>query len=76
MAAGTLVVNELLCFVLHKLELMPPESITQLCTSFYDDDTIETAARLIFDLCADPNNREDRYKKRQGDRKKLEFMRG
>ena len=67
-------VNELVCFVLHKLELMPPDSITQMCTSCYDDDTIETAARLIFDLCADPNNREDRYKRRPGDRKKLEFV--
>ena len=55
--------NELLCFVTHKLDVMPPDSIILLCVNFYGDDDIETASKTLFELCANPENRGDRYKR-------------
>ena len=68
------VVNELLAFVTHKLQLMPPDSISQLCVSFYEYDVVENASKVLFELCGSAN-RADRYRRRQGERKKLETLR-
>ena len=54
---------------------MLPDSIIQLCINLYGDDVIEHSSKSLFELCADPGNRVDRYRRRQGDRKKLESMR-
>ena len=73
---GQYVVNELLAFVLHKLQFMPPDSIGQLCGRFYDDETVEQASKILFELCASSENRvrEDRYRRRQGSHKKAETL--
>ena len=63
------VVNELLRFIIHKLQWMPPDSVTQLCMGFYDDHVIE----LLFELCGS-GSREYRYHRRQGGHKKMETM--
>ena len=73
---GQYVVNELLAFVMHKMQLMPPDIIGQLCGRFYDDETVEQASKVLFELCASSGNRvrEDRYRRRQGSRKKAETL--
>ena len=43
------VVNELLTFVIHKLQYMPPDSVTQLCVGFYEGQIIERASKLLFE---------------------------
>ena len=68
------VVNELLTFVIHKLQWMPPDSVTQLCIGFYDDQVIERASKLLFEMCGS-GSREDRYRRRQGEHKKMGTMR-
>ena len=68
------VVNELLTFVIHKLQYMPPDSVTQLCVGFYDYQIIERASKLLFELCGS-GSREDRYRRRQGEHKKMATMR-
>ena len=65
-----IIVNELLSFVAYKLNVMAPDIIIQLCTSFYCDDEIDTAKVLLFDLCADQTDRQDRLIKRAGLKKK------
>ena len=64
------IVNELLSFVAYKLNVMAPDIIIQLCASFYCDDEIDTAKVLLFDLCADQTDRQDRLVKRAGLKKK------
>ena len=73
---GQYVVTELLAFVMHKMQLMPPDIIGQLCGRFYDDETVEQASKILFELCASSGNRvrEDRYRRRQGSRKKAETL--
>ena len=71
---GNYVVNELLAFVTHKLQWMPPDSISQLCVSFYDNAVVENASKVLFELCGS-ENRADRYRRRQVERKKLETLR-
>ena len=68
------VVNELLTFVIHKLQWMTPDSVTQLCIGFYDDQVIERASKLLFEMCGS-GSREDRYRRRQGEHKKMGTMR-
>ena len=53
---------------------MPPDSISQLCVSFYDNEVVENASKVLFELCGSAN-RADRYRRRQGERKKLETLR-
>ena len=66
-----IVVNELLSFEAHKLNLMAPDTIVQLCSSFYDEMEIDSAKALLYDLCADRDDRRDRMIKRSsGPRKK------
>ena len=55
-----IVVNELLSFVAYKLNLMAPYTIVQLCSSFYDEMEIDSAKALLYDLCADRDDRQDR----------------
>ena len=62
--------NELSSFVAYKLNVMPPDTIIQLCASFYCDDEVDTAKVLRFDLCADQADRQDRLIKRAGQKKK------
>ena len=62
------VIDELLCFVVNKIDLLPPETIVQLCTSTYSDVEIESAKRRLFDMCADENT--SRRKCRKGPKKK------
>ena len=70
-----IVVNELLSFVAYKLNLMAPDTIVQLCSSFYDEMEIDSAKALLYDLCADRDDRQDRMIKRSsGPRKKLLSM--
>ena len=70
---GEYVANELLSFVVHKLQWMPPDGITQLCVNFYEEDAIDYALKVLFELCGGPG-REDRHRKRQGERKKVSTM--
>ena len=71
--ARNYVVNELLVFETHKLQRMPPDSICQLCVSFYEYEVVENASKVQFELCGSAN-RADRYRRRQGERKKLETL--
>ena len=66
-----IVVNELLSFVAYKLNLMAPDTIVQLCSSFYEETEIDSAKAILYDLCADRDDRQDRMIKRSsGHRKK------
>ena len=70
-----IVVNELLSFVAYKLNLMAPDTIVQLCSSFYNESEIDIAKALLYDLCADHDDRQDRMIKRSsGPRKKALSM--
>ena len=64
------ILNELLSFVSYKLNIMPPDTIIQLCASLYSDDEVYTAKVLLFDLCADQADRQDRLIKWAGQKKK------
>ena len=44
-----IIVNELLSFIAYKLQLMAPDTIIQLCASFYSEADIDSAKVLLFD---------------------------
>ena len=50
-----LVINELLCFVIQKLDLLPPDSIVQLCKSYYDKKSIWSAKNELFEAVNRPD---------------------
>jgi hypothetical protein len=70
----SLVRNEVLAFVTQKLNYMPPDTIVQLCTSFYSEDELCDASSKLFSLCADENDPTQRYRKRKGENKKKTTM--
>ena len=47
----TVVVNELLCFVNNKINLLPSETVIQLCVKQCKPDEIKTAKRKLFEVC-------------------------
>ena len=61
------VIDELLCFVQNKIDLLPPTAIADLCTATFQDGDIEASKRRLFELCADENC--TRLRKRQGPHK-------
>ncbi|XP_070547424.1 uncharacterized protein [Ptychodera flava] len=66
-----IVINELLCFLVCKMDIMPMEPLLKVCADFYDDNDVESAKKLLFDLstaflCAT----DTRYIRRQGQHKK------
>ena len=46
-----IVVNELLCFVQNKMNMLPSETIVQLCSKHYRTDEIETAKKKLYEVC-------------------------
>ena len=48
-----IVINELLCFVTNKCDLLPAESISQLCCATFEESEIEQSKKLLYDICAD-----------------------
>ena len=62
--ANGYVVNELLCFVKNKIDILPQPSIVQLCVGAYSDQEIEHAKKLFFDMSADEST--CRHRRRQG----------
>ena len=63
----SILIDELLCFITNKLDILPPIVIVQLCTSTFSDSDIEVSKKKLFDLCADETN--SRYRTRQGAKK-------
>ncbi|KAI8494375.1 hypothetical protein Bbelb_276010 [Branchiostoma belcheri] len=56
------IINDLLCFVANKMDVLPADIVSKLCTETYQDEEIEAAKRLLLDTCKP----DERYKKRQG----------
>ena len=71
---GGCVINELLSFVSYKLNWMPPDTIVQLCSAFYNDETVDSVKALLFERCANHNDRQDRLIKRAGPNKKWDNL--
>ena len=65
-----LVVDERLSLIAYKLNWMVPDTIIQLCSSFYSDEAVDTAKAHLYELCADSADRQDRCIKRSGANKK------
>ncbi|XP_035664532.1 uncharacterized protein LOC118408028 [Branchiostoma floridae] len=60
--SNDVIINDMLCFVVNKMDVLPTDVITKLCIETYSDDEVEAAKKLVFDLCK-PN---ERYKKSRG----------
>ena len=63
----SVIVDELLCFLANKIDVLPPQSIADLCRTTYDEGEIEAAKKRLCDLCADENS--SRFRRRQGPKK-------
>ena len=65
-------VNELLCFVSNKMDVMTQDLLVKLCTDFYGKGVIENAKKLVFAKCKSLNLdiTLPRFVKRQGHKKK------
>ena len=49
-------INSLLCFIVNKIDILPPKSLVKLCVGSYSDKKIEDAKSLIFRLLHDDSN--------------------
>ena len=47
------VINELLCFVDTKSDLIPRDDLVKLCTDFYSDDDIWHAKQTLYEACTE-----------------------
>ncbi|XP_070534996.1 uncharacterized protein [Ptychodera flava] len=66
------VINELLCFMVCKMDIMPMESLLKVCVDFYNDNDVESAKKLLFDLStAFVLATDTRYIIRQGQHKRM-----
>ena len=60
-----ILIDELLCFVSNKIDILPPTTIKQLCVSTFTEDDIEKSKNLLYDICETT----DRKIKRKGPEK-------
>ena len=51
------ILDELLCFVQNKINLMDVDSVVKLCTDFYSDETITASKEKLIDLDVHANIR-------------------
>jgi len=68
-SAPNLMINELLCFIIDKMNVLPPNTIIQLFLSKYNELEVETSKKVLFDNL--PSEISVRLQKRQGDKKAL-----
>ena len=62
---------ELLCFVVNKIQTMPYEFISKLCTDFYNEEAVETAKDILFETAFTANaDKKPRKIRRRGAGKK------
>ena len=61
------IVDERLCFMQNKIDVLPPQTIADLCVTTFDDTAIEKSKKRLFDLCADETT--SRFRRRQGPKK-------
>ena len=52
---------------MNKIDVLPPQSIADLCLTTYEEGEIEAAKKRLFDLCADDNS--SRFRRYQGPKK-------
>ena len=69
-----MVINELLCFISHKLRILPDSTVIQLSKNFYNTNTIESAKKQIFTLCGRDDVPADRYKTRKGAERNRQYL--
>ena len=61
------IVDELLCFLSNKIDVLPPQTIADLCATSFEDIEIDNSKKRLFELCADENS--SRFRRRQGPNK-------
>ena len=64
------IIDELICFVQNKIDILPPISIGDLCTSTFSEHDIEASKRRLFELCADDSC--TRMRKRIGPKRSVQ----
>lgn len=64
--AGQVIIDEFLCFVQNKIDILDELSIVQICATSYTDAEVETAKRSLYSVCSDGS----RNIQRKGDDKK------
>ena len=70
--AGYNDVNELLCFISNKIDVMTQDLLVKLCTDFYGKGVIDNAKKLVYAKCnaLKLDITLPRFMKRQGPKKK------
>ncbi|KAJ2937835.1 hypothetical protein O0L34_g17812 [Tuta absoluta] len=63
-ASCNLVINEVLAFIVNKLDVMNEQSISQICVSAFDETEILAAKNLLFDSIS--TTKREKIRKRQG----------
>ncbi|XP_070554548.1 uncharacterized protein [Ptychodera flava] len=61
------VINELLCFIVNKIDVLTTDVLVKLCCEQFNDEEVEFAKKILFDLCATDQSR---FIKRQGQNKR------
>ena len=63
------IVDELLSFLVNKIDILPSQTIVDPCVKTFDDNEIKISKKRQFGLCADENS--SRFRRRQGPKKQL-----
>ncbi|XP_006822338.1 uncharacterized protein LOC100369837 [Saccoglossus kowalevskii] len=65
--ASGVIINEMLCFIVNKNDILTTGVIVKLCTDYFVDEEVESSKKTLFELCG---NDRARYIKRQGPNKR------
>ena len=63
---GHPIVDELLCFITNKIDLMNSDTLVKLCVENFEDEEIEAAKDNLFGLLCDENTQTALIKRRRG----------
>ena len=62
------VIDELLCFVQSKIDILDAELIVKLCEDTFSNEQIDSSKEILFDLCHNESDKTER-KGRKGEHK-------
>ena len=62
------IINELLCFLVNKMDSLTTDMLVKLCCDHFGDDEVELAKKTLFEFC---RNDSGRLVKRQGQNKRF-----
>ena len=68
------IIDELLCFLQNKLDLMTTDNVVRLCVDSFNEEEVKSSKKILFNLCGDDSIRNVSRRNEKAKEKNIEDM--